>query len=304
MISFESAVFQDFTIELGRNAEIGLAVTLATMMFSVALGLRSRHFYFFKNSPHLFATGIVGQLLVLPFMTLVLCFVLAPPPAIALGMILVACCPGGNVSNLLVLLGKGDTALSVSLTAASSIVAAFFTPILIVFWSSQYLPTAELLTSIDFDTRRFLMQTVTILALPLIAGMLLARYAAGFAVLIRRPLVVLSVVGLITLTVLGIAKYWHLFWAIGVTVIGLVVLHNALAFLLGYLLARFVGADSAARRAITFEVGIQNSGLGIVILLTQMNGVGGAAVVVGLWGTWHVVAGLILVALFRNIPRI
>jgi BASS family bile acid:Na+ symporter len=97
----------------------------------------------------------------------------------------------------------------------------------------------------------------------------------------------------------GGARYWSEFISIGVGLLGLVALHNALAFLVGNMLARMGRVSIADRRALTYEVGIQNAGLGIVILLTQMGGLGGAAVVAGLWGTWHIVAGLVLVMIFR-----
>ena len=304
MSDFDPVVFQDFSIELGLGAEVGLGVTLAIMMFSVALGLKPGHFRFFRDSPKLFFVGIVCQLVVLPLMTLGLCMLFVPAPSIALGMILVACCPGGNVSNLLVLLSKGDTALSVSLTATSSLVAAFLTPISIAFWSGLYAPTAELLSNIDFNTGSFLLQTLAILAVPLILGMVFAHYLPKRAHTIRKPLVLLSTTGLIVIAVFAVAKHWGSFFLIGFSVIGLVIIHNGAAFLIGYLFSRLVGAGLAARRAITYEVGIQNAGLGIVILLTQMEGVGGAAIVIGLWGTWHMIAGLMLVVLFRMSARV
>lgn len=304
MSDFDPVAFQDFSIELGSGAELGLAITLATMMFSVALGLRPTHFSFFRDSPKLFFVGIVCQLVVLPLMTLGLCMLVVPAPSIALGMILVACCPGGNVSNLLVLLAKGDTALSISLTATSSLAAAFLTPISIVFWSGLYAPTAELLSSIDFNTGSFLLQTLAILAVPLALGMVLAHYFPKLAHSMRKPMVLVSTTGLIIITVFAVAKYWSSFFLIGLSVIGMVIIHNGAAFFIGYLFSSLAGAGIAARRAITYEVGIQNAGLGLVILLTQMDGVGGAAIVIGLWGTWHMIAGLMLVVLFRMSARV
>ena len=288
-----------FQLELGQSSEIGLALTLATMMFSVALGLRAEHFRFFKTQPHVFFSGVLAQLLLLPLLTLVLCFIINPPPSIALGMILIACCPGGNVSNLLVLLAKGNTALSVSLTATSSVAAAFLTPISIVFWCSMYPPTRSLLTKVDFDTLNFLVQTSVILALPLVLGMAVAKFFPYWALRLRGPLVVLSGLGLLLIIVGSSIRYIDHFLAIGVGLIWIVALHNFCAFVVGFITAKVSGADEASTRAITFEVGIQNSGLGIVILLTQLGGLGGAAAVAGLWGAWHIVAGLVLVSLFR-----
>ena len=295
----ESQLLDDFTIELGQGSEIGLALSLATMMFSVALGLKPSSFAFLRSEPRAFLIGIVGQLVALPVLTLALCVLIQPVPSVALGMILIACCPGGNVSNMLVLLARGNAALSVSLTATSSLAAAFITPVAVLFWSGLYSPTAELLSRIEFDAISFLMQTSIILALPLLLGISVNVYAPSIANVIRKPLVLLSTATLLLLIVLGGARYWSVFLSIGVGLIGIVALHNALAFSVGNLLARIGRVSVPDRRALTYEVGIQNSALGLVILLTQMGGMGGAAVVVGLWGTWHIVAGLLLVIIFR-----
>lgn len=289
-----------FKLELGSGSEVGMMLVLATMMFSVALSLRLSHFSFFRSHPSLYFSGVGAQLIGLPLVTLLLCFLLEPIPSVALGMILISCCPGGNVSNLLVLLARGNTALSVSLTATSSLAAALITPIAIVFWSSLYPPTAQLLTEIDFDKGQFLLQTSLILAAPLLLGMLIARQFEALAAKIQKPLVALSSLGLLAIIVGASIKYIDQFLILGVGLFGLVLAHNALAYLTGYGTARLIRADGPSTRALTFEVGIQNSGLGIVILLTQLGGLGGAAAVAGLWGTWHIVAGLVLVYYFRR----
>jgi len=261
----ESQPVDSFALELGRGAEVGLALSLATMMFSVALGLRPASFNFLSAAPRAFF----------------------------------ACCPGGNVSNILVLLARGNVPLSVSLTATSSLVAAFITPIAILFWTGLYLPTANLLHQIDFDALTFLLQTALVLAFPLLIGIAFNIYCPRLANAIRRPLVLISTVTLLVLIVSACVRYWNDIALIGLGLIGLVILHNALAFALGHGLARLGGVDIAERRALTYEVGIQNAGLAVVILVTQLDGLGGAAVVAGLWGTWHIIAGLMLVLVFR-----
>ncbi len=294
----------DFTIELGQGSELGLAVALAAMMFSVALNLSPSSFSFLRTNPRSFLVGLFAQLIALPCLTLILCYVIAPMPSVALGMILIACCPGGNVSNMLVLLARGNAALSVSLTAFSSVSAAFITPIAIIFWSGYYPPTAKLLTTIEFDKFTFLIQTATVLGLPLLFGILCNVHLPRIAQLIRKPLVTLSSGLLLLIVIGGAVQYWHAFLSIGTGLLIIVAFHNSAAFLLGNTIARVARVGSADRRALSFEVGIQNAGLGIVILLTQLGGLGGALVVAGLWGTWHIIAGLVLVALFRLNPKL
>ena len=269
------------------------------MMFAVALGLRREHFAFLKTSPRVYWAGVISQIIGLPLLTVLICFVINPQPSIALGMILIACCPGGNTSNLLSLFGKADTALSVSLTATSSIAAALITPISILFWSSLYPPTDALLTQINLDAVSFLIQTLIILALPLLLGMSIAHFRPEIAARLQKPLAVIAGLALTVIIIGAVIKYAPMIAALGLGIIALVMVHNGLAFLLGFLAGVVSKANIRQRRALTFEVGIQNAGLGIVILLTELGGLGGAAAIAGLWGTWHIIGGLILVGIFR-----
>ena len=289
----------EFQLELSPGSDVAMVIILATMMFAVALGLRTEHFRFLKTNPKVYFAGVIAQLVGLPLLTLATVYIVKPMPSLALGMILIACCPGGNTSNLLALFGRANTALSVSLTATSSLFAAFLTPISIVFWSSLYPPTRTLLQEINLDVYAFLTQTLLILALPLLAGMLIAHKAPKAADRLKKPLAILAAVGLITIIVAALSKYFGMFLSLGAGILGLVIIHNGLAFLMGHMAGVLTNADISSRRALTIEVGIQNSGLGIVILLKFLGGLGGAGVIAGLWGTWHIIAGLALVALFR-----
>lgn len=293
------ADIDSFQLELGGGGEAGLAAAIAIMMFAVALSLRTEHFSFFKQQPSIYLAGVFGQIIGLPLLTLGLCFLIQPIPSVALGMILVSCCPGGSVSNILALFGRANTALSVSLTATSSLFAAFLTPISILFWSSLYPPTNNLLTEINLDVVSFLSQTLIILALPLIIGMLIARFTPRIAEKLQKPLAILGAGLLMLVIIVATWQFAPVYLALGLGLVGLVVIHNSCAFALGYLFARIVKADIPSRRAITLEVGIQNSGLGLVILLTQLNGLGGAGAIAGAWGVWHIIGGSALVALFR-----
>ncbi len=289
----------NFQLDLGTASETGMAAVLAIMMFAVALGLRPSNFSFFKTQPRLYLTGVLTQIIGLPILTLILCFLLNPHPSVALGMILISCCPGGNTSNLIALFARANTALSVSLTATSSIFAAFVTPISILFWSSLYPPTRELLTQIDINVIAFLLQTLIILALPLLLGMMLRHLAPKVADRLQTPLAILSGLALLGIILIASFRLFPVFIALGISLFAIVIIHNFCAFALGNIAARFIKADLASRRTLTIEVGIQNSGLGIVILLTQLNGLGGAAAVAGLWGVWHLIVGTLLALLWR-----
>jgi len=299
----DAQALNNINIEMGGPWEVVLAAMLALMMYAVALGLKPANFAFFKTDPKHYLAGVFAQIVGLPLLTLGLVYLMNPIPSLALGMILVACCPGGNISNILTLFGRGNTALSVSMTATSSLAAAFITPVSILFWLSLYPPTRELLTTINFDVVAFLLQTLFILALPIVLGMATARKTPNLAKRLQKPLAITAVSIMMLMIVIGFYKYRDLIPLAATLVVPLVVIHNAGALLLGYLSGLLTRADVPTRRAMTFEVGIQNSALGFVILVTQLNGLGGAAVLVGMWGLWHLVGGWAIVGAFRFADR-
>jgi len=286
-------------IILDPLGQAGVAIALMLVMFSVALGLRLDDFHFLIDKPLLFLGGVATQVLVLPLATFALVLILAPPASVALGMIVVACCPGGAVSNLMTYLSRGNVAVSVALTATSSMLAALLTPASILFWSHSYEPTAKLLKTLDVSPLIFVSQTTVLLAVPLILGMTVAAKAPDVAARIRRRTTLIGVSALIGVVIYGIVYFIDILIPV-LSVIGFVVLiHNAMAFGTGAFAGFVLSRRSATRRALTFEIGIQNSGLALVILLSQLKGLGGAAAVATLWGVWHLISGSFVVGLFR-----
>ncbi len=289
----------NLTIMLDPIGQVGVALALMLVMFSVALGLRVDDFHFLIERPLLFMGGVAAQVLVLPTVTLALIVIIAPPASVALGMIVVACCPGGAVSNLMTYLSRGNVAVSVALTATSSMLAALLTPASILFWSHSYVPTADLLKTLDVSPMLFVTQTTLMLALPLVLGMLVAAKAPDVAVRIRRRATLIGVSTLIGVIIYGIIYFIDILIPVLSVIGGVVLLHNAIAFATGALTGFALSRRSATRRALTFEIGIQNSGLALVILVSQLKGLGGAAAVAVFWGVWHLIAGGMIVGLFR-----
>jgi BASS family bile acid:Na+ symporter len=290
-------------IVLDPMGQAGVALALMLVMFGVALGLRVRDFRILVAEPSLYVGGIVAQVLVLPFVTFVLIHLISPPPSIALGMIVVACCPGGSMSNLLTYLSRGDVAVSVALTATSSMMAALLTPVSTLFWAQAYEPTATLLESLDVSPLLFVGQTTLLLAIPLAAGMLLAAKASDIAERIRRRTTLIGAAILGATIVYGIVYFYPVLWpAIGLLA-GVTIVHNTAAFITGAVAGFVLSKQSAVRRALTFEVGIQNSGLALIILLSQLKGVGGAAAIAAVWGVWHLIAGGLLAIAYNFLDR-
>ena len=291
-------------IDLAPGAQLLLPASLAIIMLSVALSLRLQDFAIVRRQPLQFLGCTLVQVVGLPLLTLVLVHVINPVPSIALGMIVVACCPGGNVSNFYTHLARGDTALSVSLTATSSLAAALLTPVSILFWTSLYGPANALVDAVDVQAAPFVIQTTIILAVPLVIGMTFAHHFPTASARVRPAFTLAALGMLIFLVVGGLASNWALFTATALTVLTIAILHNALAFALGAGAARAMRLAPRQRRSLTFEAGIQNTGLALVILLGQFQGLGGAAAVTGLWSVWHLVAGGILVGWFRMYDRL
>jgi BASS family bile acid:Na+ symporter len=290
-------------IVLDPVGQAGVALALMLVMFSVALGLRVDDFAFLRDKPLLFFGGVFAQVVLLPFVTFLMILVLRPAASIALGMIVVACCPGGAVSNLLTYLSRGNVAASVALTATSSLLAAIFTPTSIMVWSHAYAPTADLLASLDVSPLLFLGQTTFLLAVPLVLGMIVAAKAPDVAAKIRKRTTVLGVSVLVGVIIYGIAYFYPVLLPalplLGTIVVG----HNAIAFTTGAAAGFLLSKRRPTRRALTFEIGIQNSGLALVILLSQLKGLGGAAAIAAVWGVWHLIAGGCIAVLFWLVDR-
>jgi BASS family bile acid:Na+ symporter len=297
--AMDIATLDSLRIVLDPAGQAGIAIALVLVMFSVALGLSADDFGLLKTRPVLFLGGILAQAAGLPLLTFLVLNVVDVPASIALGMLVVASCPGGAVSNLMTYLARGNVAYSVSLTTASSVFAAVLTPASILFWSNLYPPTATLLDELDVDPAMFLVQTMLLLALPLAAGMLLAARAPDVAARIRKRTALLGTLVLAGVVVYGVAYFFPVLGPALPLLLTVTVLHNAAAFTLGAAAGVVLRADRRSARALVFEIGIQNSGLAIVILIGQLEGLGGAAAIAATWGVWHLVAGSIIVTLMR-----
>lgn len=265
---------------------------LAIVMFSIALDLKTRDFGQLVRAPKPVLTGLVSQFVVLPVLTFLLIMIIQPRASIALGLILVAACPGGNISNFITHRAGGNSALSVSLTGFATAGAILFTPLNIAFWGRLYAPTREILNTVHIDPLQIGLTVSLMLILPLILGMFLNNRYPELADRVRRPMQNLSMFIFIGFVVLALAANWAFFLTYVKYVGALVVLHNALALAGGYSTAKIAGLSEYDRRTVTIETGIQNSGLGLVLIFGFFNGLGGMAVVAALWGIWHAVSGI------------
>lgn len=275
---------------------------LAIVMFSIALDLRPRDFRVFVTQPRPVLAGLFSQFVALPALTFLLVLATAPRPSIALGLMLVAACPGGNISNFITHRAGGNTALSVSLTAFSTVGAIVLTPLNIAFWGSLYPPTAEILRATHIDPLQVAITVGLMLILPLMLGMTLKVRRPALAGRLRGPMQGLSMLIFVAFIVVALAANWAFFLDLAGAVAALVIAHNALAMTAGNLVARASRLSAYDRRSLTIETGIQNSGLGLVLIFSFFGGLGGMAVVAALWGIWHAISGIVLASIWRQFP--
>ncbi len=277
-----------------------LNAILAIVMFSIALDLRKDDFTAILAAPKPLLTGLTSQFIVLPAVTYLMIVAVEPRASIALGLILIAACPGGNISNFITHLAGGNTALSVSMTAFATVGAVLLTPINIAFWGSLYPPTREILAQTSIDPVQIAITITFMLFLPLVIGIWLNTTKPELAARIRRPMQILSMVIFVTFVVLALAANWSFFLSYAWMVAGLVLLHNALALGSGFTIASIMRLSPYNRRSITIETGIQNSGLGLVLIFGFFDGLGGMAVVAAFWGIWHAISGIVLAKLWSR----
>ena len=279
-----------------------LNAILALMMFGVALSLRPDDFTRVIRMPIAPAAGLVAQFLLLPAATCLVTWLLALDPEIALGMILIAACPGGNFSNIMTFMARGSVAVSVSMTAVSSVAAIVLTPLNFAFygWLNPY--TRDYLTAISIEPGNILLLIVLVLGIPLVLGMLTGRHWPQLAKRSEKPLRVFSLLVLLAFAGIAFAMNFSTFLDKFQTFVWLVIGHNLLAFCLGFGMASAFKLPVADRRAVTMEVGIQNSGLALVILFTFFPEAGGMLLIAGFWGVWHLIAGITLSQIWARRP--
>lgn len=291
-----------------------LNVVLAFVMFGVALGIKPATFIDIVKNPKSILTGIACQLVLLPALTLILIMLCSNwiSPMIALGMILVASCPGGNISNFITSLSRGNSELSVSLTAFNTAACIFTTPLNFAFWGKLYLNFAGnrslgTLPELEIPLGDIFQSIFIIMGIPLIAGILCGQYLPKIAKVLKKPLQHLSIIVFIAMVVIIFKGNFDVFMQAIQYIFLIVLLHNLLALGIGFSASTIMKLPYKDRRTITIETGIQNSGLGLILLLNPnifpevgaWANNGGMLVITAWWGVWHIISGLTLAFVWR-----
>lgn len=279
-------------------------ITLAFIMFGVALGIKLEHFKMLVSKPKSVLLGVFSQFIALPALTFLLVILIRPTPSVAMGMILVAACPGGNISNFISSLAKGNVALSVTLTAIATISAIFMTPINFALWGKLYSDASSLVIPISIDPVEMLKTVVILLGIPVVLGIAFANRFPMITQKIMKPFRTISlllflgfIAGAFSSNFGYFLKYIHL-------IILIVLAHNALALLTGFSIATLGRVPRSDRRSLSIETGIQNSGIALVLIFNPrlFDGLGGMAFIAAWWGIWHIFAGLTMAYFWSKKP--
>ncbi|MFT6997301.1 MAG: BASS family bile acid:Na+ symporter [Cryomorphaceae bacterium] len=287
------------SISFSDDSLLLLNLCLGFIMFGVALGINTADFNQLKKNPKAVLAGVGSQFLLLPLLTFILILIFNPHPALALGMILVASCPGGNISNFFSSISGANVSLSVTLTAVATFLSPFFTPFNFDFYSSRLIQAGDFLTSFELSFFDMLKTVLILLVVPLILGLLFSQRLPHITSKIEKPIRIASMLVLLGFIAVGLLKNLDAFLEHIHLVFLLVLVHNGMALLAGYLSGRAFGLQGDLSRTVIIETGIQNSGLGLIIIFNFFDGNGGMAMIAAWWGIWHIISGLGLYYFFK-----
>ena len=309
MIPETAAQIDQINVTLNAGGMNTINIVLAFVMFGVALGIKPRIFADVFSKPKSVLLGMTCQLVLLPAFTFLLAVLMGSwiSPMMGLGMILVASCPGGNISNFMSSLSKANIELSVSLTAISTALAVLLTPANFYIWGNLYLHTANVAAEVPTLVIPLwdVFKTIFILlGIPLTLGILFAHFLPDFSEKLKKPFQWLSILFFIVMVVLSFAGNLEAFLKCVKYIFIVVLVHNLMALGIGFGVGTAFKVPGRDRRTLTIETGIQNSGLGLVLLLgtsifAGFPPHGGMLVITAWWGIWHIISGLTVSSIFN-----
>ena len=277
-----------------------LNIALAIIMFGVALSIKIDDFKLLIKKPKILFVGIFSQFFLLPALTFVAILIIKPQPSFALGMMMIAACPGGNISNFFSKMANGNAALSVSLTAFATLICIIMTPFNLQFYGGLYEPTNAILKTVELDPFSLFKLVLLILGVPLILGMLTNIYFEETAKKIEKKLKPFSMIIFLALIVIAVYDNLDIFLNYIHLVAGLVIFHNIGAYFIGFYTAKTFGLEKRDRKTISMETGIQNGGLGLLLIFQFFDGLGGMALFAAFWSIWDIFSGLVLAAFWTK----
>lgn len=308
-------VLDNVRLNFSPSGLLLLNIVIAFVMFGVALDIKVQNFKDVILKPKSALTGIFSQFVLLPLITFLFIIILNPTPTVALGMILIASCPGGNISNFMSAMAKGNIALSVSLTAVATLAATFMTPLNFAIWGKLYLNyyqssgAGNYLVPIEINFLQMVQTVIILLGIPLALGLLFTHYFPKITQKIKKPIRQASILIFIGFVIVLLsANFDHFIRYIHIVFL-IVLIHNALALSTGFSISSLMRLPRIDRRAITIETGIQNSGLALVLMFNPKIfppelELGGMTIIAAWWGVWHIISGLAISGLWSRKPLV
>ena len=309
-------VLDHVRLNFSPSGLLALNITIAFIMFGVALDIKLEHFRDVVMKPKSAIIGVLSQFLVLPLITFLFILLLNPTPTVALGMILIAACPGGNISNFMTAMAKGNVALSVSLTAVATLAATFMTPLNFAIWGKLYMNyynsagANTYLVPIEIDFFQMAQTVIILLGIPVVLGLLFSQYLPKVTEKIKKPIRKLSIIIFIAFVIILLSANFNHFIRFIHLVFIIVLIHNTLALTSGYSMATLFKLPNIDRKTLTIETGIQNSGLALVLMFNPKIfppelELGGMTIIAAWWGVWHIISGLLISTLWakKRVPQ-
>ncbi|TXJ41016.1 bile acid:sodium symporter family protein [Brachyspira pilosicoli] len=258
---------------------------LMIVMFGMGLTLKLEDFKVVFTRPKDIIIGAIAQFTIMPLLAFLLSIAFKLPPELAVGVILVGTCPGGTSSNVMTYLAKGDVALSVGMTSVSTILAPFATPLLTLLYAGQ---------KVDVNAVSMFISIVQVVILPIFLGFIINKFFYKITNSIKEILPLISVLAIVAIVTAVVSANSQRLMQVGYLVIIVVVLHNCLGYLLGYVLAKLFRLNNAKCKAVSIEVGMQNSGLATSLAATHFASMALATVPGAIFSVWHNISGSIV----------
>jgi len=265
--------------------------TLGIIMFGMGLTLSPQDFRIVLSRPKDILIGCLAQFTVMPLLALALTWAFSLPKELALGVILVGCCPGGTASNVITYLAKGDLALSVGMTATSTLLAPVLTPLLVWLMAG---------TMVDVDTVGMLLSIVYVVIAPIVVGLLCQRFLPKMTQSVVPYLPALSSIAIALVVCIVVSHNAERLLVGGLLVVLVVVLHNICGLGFGYLIGRLSGLTEPKKKALSIEVGMQNSGLASSLATLHFAAYPLATIPGAIFSVWHNISGAIVAYFYRK----
>ena len=255
---------------------------LGIIMFGMGMTMTVDDFKGVLHNPKAVVIGVVAQFMLMPGLAYLLCQLFQLPPAIAIGVILVGCCPGGTASNVITYMAKGNTALSVACTSVSTILAPILTPAVFYLLASQW---------IEINAMSMLGSILQVVLFPIILGLIVRSVLKQKVETYIQVMPLISVLAIVAIVAAIIAGSKTQILESGLLILAVVALHNGLGYLLGFGASRLFKLPYADSKAIAIEVGMQNSGLGVALAAVHFAASPITAVPSAIFSLWHNISG-------------